>query len=320
MNVQFGFVAMSMMLEDASPSKTMTYKSYEKLTTDETRIYRLKKLTEENLAHTLRVMIHAHTHGVRRYRLTSKLVPLATHAHVIPWDYAEVLKEEFSQIGEFATTAGMILSAHPNHFTLLNSSTPHILQSAIRDLEYHHKIFEAMHIGPVGKLVLHIGGAYKDKDRAMAVFQENIEALPPPIKDRIILENDDKIYHAEDVLSLCKVLSVPMVFDVHHHLCNPSPNPSLPDLLEEIFNTWDSTLLPPKVHFSSPRSEKDIRSHADKIDVEAFSDFLTKAKIVDRDFDVMIEAKHKDVALFDLLAALQEKMPDAFAEQARMEF
>lgn len=37
-----------------------------------------------------------------------------------------------------------------------------------------------------------------------------------------------------------------------------------------VVHTWESSLLPVKMHISSPRDEKDPRAHADFIDVEAF--------------------------------------------------
>lgn len=78
MKIRLGFVAMSLVLEKASPSRTMTYKTYQSLPDDESRLQRLKRLTRENLTNTLRIMRHAKAYDVQVYRITSKLVPLAT--------------------------------------------------------------------------------------------------------------------------------------------------------------------------------------------------------------------------------------------------
>ena len=116
---------------------------------------------------------------------------------------------------------------------------------------------------------------------------------------RIILENDDKSFTAADVLLICKELKIPMVLDVHHHKCvNNGEN--LEDMLGEIFDTWNGEYFTPKIHFSSPKSDKDFRSHADYIDIAEFLSYLHIAKNIGRDFDVMLEAKGKDNALFQL--------------------
>ena len=185
-------MAMSLLLENASPSKTITYKSYQKLTSDESRLYHLRKLTEENLINTLRILIHAHAHGVQLYRITSKLVPLATHQEVIDWDYTLELADYFQKIKDYIHTTGMRISAHPDHFTLLTSLREEVTNASIRDLIYHDRILSSMGIGSEGKLVLHIGGTYNDKNKAKATFESNFSTLPQEIKDRVILENDDK--------------------------------------------------------------------------------------------------------------------------------
>ncbi|MPN26317.1 UV DNA damage endonuclease [bioreactor metagenome] len=79
------------------------------------------------------------------------------------------------------------------------------------------------------------------------------------------------------------------------------------DLLPHIFSTWDKENLLPKIHFSSPKEGKLDRKHADYIDVNDFASFLDLAKEkVNRDFDIMIEAKMKDQSLFKLMSDLRK--------------
>ena len=124
------------------------------------------------------------------------------------------------------------------------------------------------------------------------------------MRKRIILENDDKVYSASDVLPICKHLNIPMVLDIHHHWCNNTGD-QIENLLPDIFSTWDDQVIPPKIHLSSPKSEKNNRAHADYVDPNFFYDFLKKAKEINRDFDVMIEAKCKDKALIELMTQLE---------------
>ncbi len=320
MIVRFGFVAMSLELYNASPSKTISYTNYAKLTDDSSRLFHMKKLTRENLENTLRILINAHANGIEVYRITSKLVPLATHKDVIDWDYTNELSEQFHKIKQYLEETGIRISAHPDHFTVLTSTKEEVIEASIRDLIYHDRILSAMGKGPDdGKLVLHIGGVYKDKEKAIGIFKSNFSALPRNIRERIILENDDKSYTASETLKLCQELHVPMVFDVHHHLCNPD-GLTVEELLGPVFNTWENQSLPPKIHYSTPKSQSSIRSHADYVDSESFYEFLLIAKKLNRNFDVMLEAKNKDVALLKLMDDLKRYKGIKFIRGAVIEF
>jgi len=305
MRIRFGFVAMSLKLIDASPSKTVTYTRMKELPDDESRLHRMKKIAKSNLVNTFRILAHADAHGIKMYRFSSKLIPLVTHKDVIDWDYSSLFKDEFLKIGRFVKEKNMRVSAHPDHFTVLNSQRDEVVQSSIRDLEYHADIFDAMELGEESKLVMHVGGSYKDKTKALKRFETVFKSLPYRIKSRIILENDDKSYTATEVLELCKSLEMPMVLDVHHHECN-SNGEDLSALLPDVFSTWKNQYWPPKIHFSSPKSKTQFRHHADDIDPDSFIRFLRIAKSIDQDFDVMIEAKNKDLALFHLMESLKK--------------
>jgi len=306
MLIRFGYVAMTLVLENCSPSKTITYKRFSELSDQETKLQRLRKLTEENLENIRRILIHNQAHDVKVFRLTSKIVPLATHLEASFFDYVEDFRERFRMLGDYIRENDFRVSAHPDHFTLLTSEKEDIIKASIRDLDYHCKIFEAMGIDEaLGKLVLHVGGAYKNKQKAIDIFEKNFIELEPRIRDRIILENDDKTYSVVEVLGLCRKLKIPMVVDLHHHWCCNNGE-KIEDLLDDIFDTWNNQNLAPKIHISSPKNQKDFRSHADDIDIEPFIEFLKLAKNIDRDFDVMIEAKNKDIALFKLMEGLKE--------------
>ncbi|MCX7710037.1 MAG: UV DNA damage repair endonuclease UvsE [Clostridia bacterium] len=300
MKIRLGYVAMTLNLEKCSPSGTVTVANFKKLPDEEARMYRLRKITRENLSNTLRILRYNKALNISVYRFTSKLIPLATHPLIEHWDYREDFKEEFSEIGKFVKENDFRVSAHPDHYTLINSHSDKVLEESIKDLDYHVKIYEAMGLEDYRyKLVLHVGGLYKDKKTSIERFKENFVKLPDRIRKRIILENDDKSYTAADVLEICKELKIPMVIDIHHHRC-VNHGESLLSLLPEVFDTWKGEYFKPKIHFSSPKSEKDFRSHADFIDIGEFAGFLEIAGAIGRDFDVMLEAKSKDSALLQL--------------------
>lgn len=301
MKIRFGYVAMSLLVENCSPSRTITVKNLEKIEDYDARIARLKRITAENLQNCLRLLYHNKAHKIQVFRLTSKLVPLATHPLTENWDYIADFRAELEKTGAFVRENGMRVSSHPDHFTLINSPRPEVLEASLKDLEYHDKMFEAMNLENA-EMVIHVGGLYGSKQTSLERFRDNFTKLPDSIKRRLLVENDDKSFNADDVLDLCKSLGIPMVLDVHHHYCLNSGN-KLEDLLQNVFDTWHGKM--PKLHFSSPKSPGNCRAHADDIDPDSFYDFLLKAKELDHDFDVMIEAKNKDQALFNLMKNLQ---------------
>lgn len=302
MEVRLGYVAMSLEVKDCSPSKTITLKSLDKLSDKESQLYHLRLLTETNLNNTLRLLYHNSSLGIEVFRFTSKLVPMATHPISQGFDYIGDFKDSFVKIGDYIREKDLRISAHPDHFTVLSTPTEDVLKASIKDLEYHHKLFEAMGL-PDSKLVLHVGGAYGNKTKALGRFEENLNNLPSGIRERIIVENDDKTYTAPEILSLCQKINNPMVLDYHHYICNKGEVP-LEDLIDDIFATWKGQI--PKVHISSPKSEKQFRHHADYIDIKDFMDFLNIFKGKVDKLDVMIEAKGKDSALLKLLKDLED--------------
>ena len=301
MIIRLGYVAMSLKLENCSPSKTITVKNYERIEGEEARFGRLRRITAENLRNCMRLLFYNAAHQIHVFRLTSKLVPLVTHPLIEGWDYIADFKDELAKIGLITRKNEMRISSHPDHYTLINSPRPEVLTASLKDLEYHENLFQAMGLDDA-EMVMHVGGLYASRELSIKRFKEGFQVLPAGVRRRLLLENDDKSFGAADVLSICQSLGIPMVLDVHHHRCLNSGE-DLGDLLPHIFNTWQGRL--PKIHFSSPKSPENCRAHADDIKLEDFYEFLLIARKFDRDFDVMIEAKNKDQALFKLVNGLK---------------
>jgi UV DNA damage endonuclease len=304
MRIRLGFVAMALRLKDSSPSKTVTLKNINKIPDYHDQINRLTRIARENLTNTLRILKANYFDGIMFYRFTSRLIPLCTHPQFQTWNYRESLREEFKAIGDFVKEHKMRVGLHPDHFTLLNSPNPEVQASSRRDLDYHSNIIEAMGLEATSKLIIHVGGKYQDRKLALARFKEQFGTLPEKIRERLILENDDRCFTAAEVLRLSKEVGVPMVLDLHHHqILNDGAE--LAELLPEIFASWGEET--PKVHLSSPRSDKDRRSHADYVETKTAIEFLKSTRNLKRDFDMMLEAKQKDLALLKLAQELKEE-------------
>lgn len=304
MQVRFGYVAIALNIAEGSPNKTVTVKNLEKIADPQERINKLRRLTHENLITTMRILRYNYAHAIMVYRLTSKLVPLATHPIAANWSYQDEFAAEWLGLGNYIKETNMRISAHPDHFTLLNSPKAEVLSAALQDLEYHVTMLEAMGLPLDPQLVIHVGGLYKEKEAATTRFITQFNQLPKRIRCRLMLENDDKIYTATDVLKLCQTVKCPMVLDIHHYKCN-NTGENLADLWPSIIKTWNNSI--PKIHVSSPKNNTQIRNHADRIRLSDFLPFLNIAKDLKQDFDVMIEAKNKDQALFQLLDDLEHQ-------------
>ncbi len=309
MLVRLGFVAMSVHLKDASPSKTITRTRFETLDDPQRALNHIRSLVEINAQNTLRLLRYCGSRDIHLYRLTSKLIPLATillQTHELQELVSSRALQLFSECGKTAKEQHLRISAHPDHFTVLGSTNPSVVESAILNLRYHHEILELMGLSDsCYQLVLHVGSAVGGKEAAMKRFAETFEKLPSLLQRRLMLENDDKTYTTGETLSLCQKLKIPMVLDVHHMICNGTPDDTL--LLPEILQTWNGQAFPPKFHFSTPRSPKTPRAHADYIDPCCFREFLMQLKNAGaQQADIMLEAKQKDEALFTLMRALSD--------------
>ncbi|MBB5175109.1 UV DNA damage repair endonuclease UvsE [Texcoconibacillus texcoconensis] len=302
---RLGYVAMSVDLQNASPSQTMTYKRYQQIADKEAAKRKLERIAQSNIRNCLRLLKHNKSYDVEFFRLSSRLVPLATHEELSEWDYITPIKEDLNELGTYSKEKHMRLDFHPDHFVVLNSQKQEILKTSIKVLKYHYLLLHHMGLDPTHRCVLHLGGGYKDKEKSLEQFIENWSLIPNEIQKQVMIENDDTTYTLENCLYVCEKLNIPLVFDLHHHLANYD-NENWANHWERVIETWSHSPLPVKMHISSPKSEKDFKSHADYVDVEMFLEFVKKVNGSIDQIDCMIEAKQKDRALFTLVEEIKK--------------
>ena len=298
MKIRFGYVANALGLWNASPSKALTFTRYAALPKDE-RKDKLKFVTAQNLQHSKRILFYNIAHEIKLYRFSSSLVPLATHPEVM-WDFITPFKNEWKELGQIINRFKIRPSFHPNQFTLFTSSREDVTMNALKDMDYHFTMLEAMNALDEGIINIHIGGAYGDKESSLNRFHENIKRIPNKIKKQITIENDDKTYNVLETLITCENENIPMILDYHHYMANRGEE-VLPTYLSRVFNTWRKFNRLPKVHISSPKSEKEYRSHSDYVALDFVLPFLKIARELNQDFDIMIEAKQKNLAMHKLI-------------------
>jgi len=271
--------------------------------------FRLSSLTPERAATTVAANLDAleamlrwnAAHDIRFLRISSDIVPFASHP-ASSFDWEEAFTDRLAEIRAYADAEGIRLSMHPGQFTVLASPRPEVVEAALADLAWQARFVHALDPDE-GTLTLHVGGAYGDKPSALERFAQNFRRLTPLAQRMLILENDDKVYHADDVLPLCERLGVPMVFDFFHHRLHHLEGRrevGLLDLRERVVATWGERV--PKFHLSSARDGGPRTAHGDFVleeDLTAALDLMAQVG-GDRPFDLMLEAKQKDCAVLPL--------------------
>jgi len=245
---------------------------------------------------------------IRMYRLSSDFVPYATHPDLPQFhDQLDRHAADLRRIGRYAREADVRLSLHPSQYVVLNAEDDEIARKSMWDLDVQARLLDAMEQGPEAVVVLHIGGAYRDRDLALDRFIANFDRLSEPARRRLVIENDENLFHLTDCLRVHERTGTPIVFDHQHHRLNPGGLHEI-DAARLALATWPAGVTP-KIHFSSPRLDGReirrggsvrlepplLRQHADYVDPWTFAGFL--AALHDVHFDVMIEAKAKDLAV-----------------------
>ena len=261
---------------------------------------------------------------VRMYRMASGLVPYGSHPEMDRFHgQVEECGEELAALGARARTTDLRLSFHPGQYAVLNSEDEAVRAAAAMDVELQASVLDAMGLGPEAVVVLHVGGVGEDKAAAIDRFMVGLDGLSERARARLVIENDDTRYGLGDVLGLAERSGLRVVWDAHHHRCYDPDRIPVAEALERALGTWPADQVP-KIHYSSPRTAIEerkakkgrrverrhvlppLRAHADLIDPIGFEDFL-RGPAAGHDFDVMLEAKAKDLALLRLREQLEAR-------------
>ena len=272
---------------------------------------KLSRLCLENADSLLVALQFCTDNGIGCFRVNSQILPIKTHPTCgyevddLP-EHDEIVRR-FKACGTFVKKHNLRACFHPDQFVVLNSQRPEVVEASIRELEYQAEVAEWVGADVVN---IHGGGGYGDKPKALADFARNLDQLSSRVRSRLTVENDDKTYTPTDLLAICKATGIPLVYDVHHHRCNPD-GMSVQQATNKSLATWDRE---PMFHISSPiegwHGPKPERHH-DFIDVTDFPNCWRRKKIT-----VEVEAKAKEVAVKKLKNELERQRK---TKEARVE-
>jgi UV DNA damage endonuclease len=200
---------------------------------------RLRELTIENLAALDRVVTFLEREDIHLYRISSNVIPFASH-RVNKTRWWTEFASDFRHLSRRLKKLGIRVSTHPGQYTVLNSPNPAIVAAATAELEYQARLLDALGTDSSSKIVVHVGGLYGgDEAAAVATFSERARALPEAVRRRLVIENDDRLFDAEEVLEVSRAVRIPVVFDWLHHLANPC-RPPLAEVLPAVLDTWSA--------------------------------------------------------------------------------
>ncbi len=279
-------------------------------------------LTRQNIADLANIIEWNEKHGLRFFRISSEIMPQISNWRLIndKLDFRELAYdiEQFApaiaRAGELARQWGHRLTFHPGFFTVLNTSNRFMLISVMRELWWHTRFLELAGMGADSTLTLHVGGVNDDKPAAIRQFVKNFNQLPANIKWRIIIENDETKFNADDLIEISAQIKpyefngatyhrVPICFDYFHYCVynrNRAAHPTrfsavrpVEQLLPEIRATWEH----------GRRQKMHLSEQLDYANMGAHSYYIERIPrcLLDLNIDLMIEAKAKEQAVFWLL-------------------
>jgi UV DNA damage endonuclease len=243
--------------------------------------------------------------GVRLFRISSALFPLADQAPHELWDNAEV-RRHLKTAGDFILANDMRVTVHPGQFCVLSSDSDAVVENAFRELAIHGWLFDEMGLDHTPKWAINIHGGKRDRSSRLI---EQIRSLPDNVRRRLTLENDESAYNVIDLLEVHKETGVPIVFDSHHHTFNDG-DLSMDEAFAVTQHTWPDGTRPLQ-HLSNTEpgmengSFPDRRKHSNMI--HYVPDCQLQA-LRDDTVDVEIEAKQKNLAVLKMSTDFQIKL------------
>lgn len=281
--------------------KTYTKTSLLKLNFNEQRA-KILNIIEHNITTLQKAINFCYNNSIKSYRVGSDIIP---HFNYIKNILNETeINNLFNKLSKI-DTKGIVLSVHPSQHVNLGSPTEIVVKNSLDDLYYHGKLVEYLNCQEIN---IHLGGTYGDKESAKLRFIENFNLL---YNKNITIENDELSYTVEDCLEVANKLKIPVTFDLHHHRCHLLKDDYNSKYNEqELFNLCKQTWIKAgynymRMHLSNPKCEEyknasKSRSHSDIIyDKNSIPEWLLKESL-DFDIHLDIEAKFKEIAIFDL--------------------
>lgn len=152
---------------------------------------RLRELIAANLDALEAIIRWNEEHGIEVFRMTSNLVPFASHpANTLAW--WDEFAERFNELGRLLAPGRARVSTHPGQYTVLSSKNHAVAAAAVAELDYHATLLAALGLDRSHKIVLHVGAGAAERADARRRFVAARERLSDGARERLVLENDER--------------------------------------------------------------------------------------------------------------------------------
>jgi UV DNA damage endonuclease len=248
-----------------------------------------------NLKDTLKVLDWNLKNNIYIYRMSSDSFPWMSEYMFEELPNFNVISNLLKSIGDKVKSNGMRVSYHPGPFNILASTRQDVINKAIVELNQHAELMDLMGLeqSTFYPINIHIGTTQPSREVAAKKFCESFQLLSDSCKKRLTVENDDSPnqYSVKMLYDwVHKEIGIPIVFDQHHFNYGPQDQ-TMEEALNLAYSTWSTRCL---THMSSSKKIEDIKGVA-----TAHADFIYESiQTFGLDFDIEIEAKAKDLAVF----------------------
>ncbi|MFO8034930.1 MAG: UV DNA damage repair endonuclease UvsE [Candidatus Bipolaricaulota bacterium] len=292
---QFGYAALNRTLRE---DDVRTNRGMQQATFEDRGLAYAGELAEQNCRGLRRIIEWNIQNDIYFYRISSDLIPWYSQYDLDELPNSEAVLEVLTEVGELADEHDLRLTFHPSHFVKLASPTESVVDNAIVDLECHGDLMDTMGLSrtPYNSINIHIGAHYSDKAATAERFCNVVESLPPAVRDRLTVENDDKesLWSVPELVeSVHDEIGIPVVYDELHHQFSDR-RLSYREALEAATETWPDGIRP-IIHYSESRR---LHEGDSSVSPRNHSDFVQgPIQLFGNTVDVMIEAKMKEQAL-----------------------
>lgn len=273
---------------------------------------KLRELISHNLTSLETIIDYNIKNAIKLFRISSDIIPFGSNPiNKLEWE--KEFEAHFQRIGEKIRNSNMRVSMHPGQYTVLNSIRYDVANKAIIDLEYHEKFLSALGTDKKSKIVIHLGGVYGDKKKAVESFAENYKKLNPAIMDRLVIENDDRSYNIKDILKVSEKLDIPVVYDNLHNEVNKADDKDDLYWIKQCSKTWRDSDGKQKIHYSQQNCEKQAGAHTETIAIDKFMEFYKNKENLT--IDIMLEVKDKNISALKCLNCINQDRGQAMLQK-----
>jgi UV DNA damage endonuclease len=280
-------------LDDPVKFQTMTFKRFSSLPRQEA-LSILGDRILNNMETTNKIIQYCSEHNYV-YRISSDLFPLITYDEAnielddLP-NYDDI-QDEMDNIANTIAISNVRVSCHPSEFNVLASLNPQAVEKTITELNFYSSFMDrigcpADYRSPMN---IHIHNKSGTHLEILNRFITNFDRLDDNCKNRIVVENDDKL-NCWSVIELIHqfhdITAIPITFDYLHHACHPNGIDE-ERAINACYRSWDG--YTPLFHYSESRPGNNPRAHADYAN--------NKFNTYGLDFDIDFELKMKDKAI-----------------------